>query len=124
MRACLRRGEVPLDHEAAVAPGYHTDKFFHGSGNPFGPGDEAVAGLEPANHPDVAGEAPLPRAAALATTTRLSVWAARRFRRAICMPSQGRHERSPRVTTEGSGSRHIPAMSCPDPVPAGGGDGT
>lgn len=87
LRPCLRRGELPLDHEAAVAPSYHTDSSSTGSSHPFGPGDEAVAALEPANHPDVAGEAPLPRAAALATTTRLPVWAARRFRRAICMPS-------------------------------------
>ena len=34
------------------------------------------------------------------------------------------HERSLRVTTEGSGSTRIPAMSCPNAVPAGGGDGT
>ena len=36
---------------AKVAPGYHTDKFFHGSSHDFEPGDEVTPGLEPAHHP-------------------------------------------------------------------------
>lgn len=48
------------ERQAAVAPGYHSDKFSHGSSHPFSPRDEVVPVLEPANHPDVAEKAPYP----------------------------------------------------------------
>jgi 2'-5' RNA ligase len=41
---------------AKKAPGYHTDKFYHGSAHDFEPGDEVHSGLNPAHHPGVSND--------------------------------------------------------------------
>jgi 2'-5' RNA ligase len=41
---------------ARKAPGYHTDKFYHGSPHDFEPGDEVRPGLDPAHHPGVSND--------------------------------------------------------------------